>query len=236
MPDSLLIANRGEIACRIIRTARRLGCARSRCTQPRTATHCTRSWPTRRLRSGRPRRASATSMPGASCKRRARRAPRRSTRATASSPRTPPSHAPAAKPGGVRGSAGRGDRAHGLEERGTPVDGRGRRPGAAGLRRRGPVRRRARGRSAAARLPPARQADCGRRRQGMRIVRTRDELGEALAAARREALKAFGDPRLLLERFVEKGRHVEIQVFADTQGGACTCSSATARCSVATRR
>jgi 3-methylcrotonyl-CoA carboxylase alpha subunit len=51
-------------------------------------------------------------------------------------------------------------------------------------------------------------------------VRTRDELGEALAAARREALKAFGDPRLLLERFVEKGRHVEIQVFADTQGGA----------------
>jgi 3-methylcrotonyl-CoA carboxylase alpha subunit len=56
--------------------------------------------------------------------------------------------------------------------------------------------------------------------KGMRIVRTRGEIGEALAAARREALKAFGDPRLLLERFVEKGRHVEIQVFADTQGGA----------------
>ena len=56
--------------------------------------------------------------------------------------------------------------------------------------------------------------------KGMRIVRTRGELGEALAAARREALKAFGDPRLLLERFVEKGRHVEIQVFADTRGGA----------------
>jgi 3-methylcrotonyl-CoA carboxylase alpha subunit len=56
--------------------------------------------------------------------------------------------------------------------------------------------------------------------KGMRIVRTRGELGAALAAARREALKAFGDPRLLLERFVEKGRHVEIQVFADTRGGA----------------
>jgi 3-methylcrotonyl-CoA carboxylase alpha subunit len=56
--------------------------------------------------------------------------------------------------------------------------------------------------------------------KGMRIVRSRGELGEALAAARREALKAFGDPRLLLERFVEKGRHVEIQVFADTHGGA----------------
>jgi len=56
--------------------------------------------------------------------------------------------------------------------------------------------------------------------KGMRIVRSADELREALAAARREALKAFGDPRLLLERFVEKGRHVEIQVFADTHGGA----------------
>ena len=55
--------------------------------------------------------------------------------------------------------------------------------------------------------------------KGMRIVRGPAGLEEALAGARREALKAFGDPRLLLERFVEKGRHVEIQVFADAQGG-----------------
>jgi 3-methylcrotonyl-CoA carboxylase alpha subunit len=56
--------------------------------------------------------------------------------------------------------------------------------------------------------------------KGMRIVRSTGELAEALAGARREALKAFGDARLLLERFVEKGRHVEIQVFGDTHGGA----------------
>jgi len=56
--------------------------------------------------------------------------------------------------------------------------------------------------------------------KGMRVVREAGELAAALATARREALKAFGDPRLLLERFVEQGRHVEIQVFADTQGGA----------------
>jgi 3-methylcrotonyl-CoA carboxylase alpha subunit len=56
--------------------------------------------------------------------------------------------------------------------------------------------------------------------KGMRIVRAAAELGEALAGARREALKAFGDPKLLLERFVERGRHVEIQVFADTHGEA----------------
>jgi 3-methylcrotonyl-CoA carboxylase alpha subunit len=54
--------------------------------------------------------------------------------------------------------------------------------------------------------------------KGMRVVRSAQELGEALAGARREAEKAFGDSRLLLERFVEKGRHVEIQVFADAQG------------------
>jgi len=56
--------------------------------------------------------------------------------------------------------------------------------------------------------------------KGMRVVRSADELKDALAGARRESLKAFGDPRLLLERFVEIGRHVEIQVFADSQGGA----------------
>ena len=58
--------------------------------------------------------------------------------------------------------------------------------------------------------------------KGMRIVRAAPELGEALAGARREALKAFGDPKLLLERFVERGRHVEIQVFADTHAHLCT--------------
>jgi len=56
--------------------------------------------------------------------------------------------------------------------------------------------------------------------KGMRIVREAGELAEALAGARREALKAFGDDRVLLERFVEKGRHVEIQVFADAHGHA----------------
>jgi 3-methylcrotonyl-CoA carboxylase alpha subunit len=56
--------------------------------------------------------------------------------------------------------------------------------------------------------------------KGMRIVRAPDQLVEALASARREAAKAFSDDRLLLERFVEIGRHVEIQVFADNRGNA----------------
>jgi 3-methylcrotonyl-CoA carboxylase alpha subunit len=56
--------------------------------------------------------------------------------------------------------------------------------------------------------------------KGMRIVRSAEEFSEALAGARREAAKAFGDDRMLLERFVERGRHVEIQVFADAHGAA----------------
>ncbi len=54
--------------------------------------------------------------------------------------------------------------------------------------------------------------------RGMRIVRQTGEFAEALASARREAKSAFGDDAVLLERFVERGRHVEIQVFADTHG------------------
>ena len=51
--------------------------------------------------------------------------------------------------------------------------------------------------------------------RGMRIVRAASELEGALTAAGSEALKAFGDARVYLERYVERGRHVEIQLLAD---------------------
>ncbi|HSO41435.1 MAG TPA: biotin carboxylase N-terminal domain-containing protein, partial [Rhodospirillales bacterium] len=54
--------------------------------------------------------------------------------------------------------------------------------------------------------------------KGMRIAEAEGELPEALAAARREALAAFGDDALLIERYLDRPRHVEMQVFADTQG------------------
>jgi 3-methylcrotonyl-CoA carboxylase alpha subunit len=54
--------------------------------------------------------------------------------------------------------------------------------------------------------------------KGMQIVREERELPAALAAARRLAASAFGDGALLLERYLPAPRHVEVQVFADTHG------------------
>ncbi|HRI18135.1 MAG TPA: biotin carboxylase N-terminal domain-containing protein, partial [Burkholderiaceae bacterium] len=56
--------------------------------------------------------------------------------------------------------------------------------------------------------------------RGMRLVHGQDELVAAIAGARREAQSAFGDGTLMLERLIEGGRHIEIQVFADAHGNA----------------
>jgi acetyl-CoA/propionyl-CoA carboxylase, biotin carboxylase, biotin carboxyl carrier protein len=68
------------------------------------------------------------------------------------------------------------------------------------------------------RFPILVKAAAGGGGKGMRIVRNTAELPDALTAARREAESAFGDGTLLIERYVERGRHVEVQVFADAHG------------------
>ncbi len=62
------------------------------------------------------------------------------------------------------------------------------------------------------------KASAGGGGKGMRIVRKADELSYALDAARREAAGAFGDDTLLLERYIERPRHVEIQILGDHHG------------------
>ncbi|MBA4245641.1 MAG: 3-methylcrotonyl-CoA carboxylase [Pseudomonas sp.] len=54
--------------------------------------------------------------------------------------------------------------------------------------------------------------------KGMKVVERESELAEALASAQREAQSSFGDSRMLVEKYVLKPRHVEIQVFADRHG------------------
>ena len=54
--------------------------------------------------------------------------------------------------------------------------------------------------------------------KGMKVVERESELAEALLSAQREAQSSFGDARMLVEKYVLKPRHVEIQVFADQHG------------------
>lgn len=54
--------------------------------------------------------------------------------------------------------------------------------------------------------------------KGMHVVRRPEDLADAVATARREAASSFGDDTLLVEAYVEGGRHVEVQVFGDTHG------------------
>ncbi|MDG4815875.1 biotin carboxylase N-terminal domain-containing protein [Micromonospora sp. WMMD956] len=62
------------------------------------------------------------------------------------------------------------------------------------------------------------KASAGGGGRGMRIVADPAALAEAVASARREAAAAFGDGTVFVERYVERGRHVEVQVFGDTHG------------------
>jgi 3-methylcrotonyl-CoA carboxylase alpha subunit len=54
--------------------------------------------------------------------------------------------------------------------------------------------------------------------KGMRIVFSASEFPDALESAQREARKSFGDERVLVEKYIVRPRHVEVQVFGDTKG------------------
>ena len=64
------------------------------------------------------------------------------------------------------------------------------------------------------------KANAGGGGRGMRVVRERSQLAAAFTAAEREALACFGDSRLYLEKLVEGGRHIEVQIVGDRYGAA----------------
>jgi propionyl-CoA carboxylase alpha chain len=67
-------------------------------------------------------------------------------------------------------------------------------------------------------LPLLVKASAGGGGRGMRVVRALSELAEAVESARAEAGSAFGDPTVFCERWLETGRHIEVQVMADRHG------------------
>ncbi|HEV8495135.1 MAG TPA: biotin carboxylase N-terminal domain-containing protein, partial [Candidatus Angelobacter sp.] len=69
-------------------------------------------------------------------------------------------------------------------------------------------------------FPKLIKASLGGGGRGMRIVRNAGEFKEALAAAKGEAERAFGDGELLVEKYIEGARHVEVQIFGDHHGNA----------------
>ena len=221
MPESLLIANRGEIACRVIRTARRLGVRTIavHSTADRGALHA-------RLADV------AVEIGGAA----ARDSYLDAGRIIAAARET---GAAAIHPGygflSENAGFARACREAGIVFVGPPVDAILRMGSKSGARQLmaaagvpvlpgydGDDQSDARLQTEAQRLglPLLIKPTAGGGGKGMRVVRSAAEFAEALAGARREAARSFGDDRVLLERYVERGRHVEIQVFADRHGNA----------------
>jgi hypothetical protein len=62
------------------------------------------------------------------------------------------------------------------------------------------------------------KASAGGGGKGMRAVDKAEDFAAALASCKREAINSFGDDAVLIEKYVQRPRHIEIQVFGDTQG------------------
>ena len=67
-------------------------------------------------------------------------------------------------------------------------------------------------------FPVLLKASAGGGGKGMRVIRDEPAFSQALAGARREAAAAFGDTRMIVERYVTEPRHVEVQIIGDQHG------------------
>ena len=219
MFERLLIANRGEIACRVIRTARRLGIYTIAVFSDADAqaAHVALADEAHRIGPAEPRESylRIDAIVGAIAGSRAQAvhpgygflsesaAFARACEAAGATFVGP--SADAIEKMGCKAAA----RAL-MEACGVPVV-----PGYHGAAQSSPALRAA---AAAIGYPVLVKAAAGGGGRGMRVVRRPEDFDAATEGARREAASAFGDDRLILERYVERPRHVEVQVFGDRAG------------------
>ena len=84
-------------------------------------------------------------------------------------------------------------------------------------------------------IPCCWKASAGGGGKGMRVIEKAADFKEGLASCKREAINSFGDDKVLAEKYLQRPRHIEIQVFADAHGNWCICLSVIARSSVVTK-
>ena len=221
MISSVLIANRGEIARRVIRTARRLGVRTVAVFSDADAEALHVKEADAAVRIG-PPPVRESYLRGEAILEAARTAAarRRSTRAMASFPRMPISprrwkprawSGSAPPPASIRAMGLKDAAKRLMAQAGVPVT-----PGYLGDDQSPDVLAAEAGRIG---WPILIKAVAGGGGKGMRAVGRPEDFAEALAGAKREAASAFGDDRVLLEKLVAAPRHIEVQVFADAHGG-----------------
>ncbi len=80
------------------------------------------------------------------------------------------------------------------------------------------------------------KASAGGGGKGMRVIEKSADFKDALASCKREAINSFGDDKVLAEKYLQRPRHIEIQVFADTHAIAFICLNVIAPCNVVIKK
>jgi 3-methylcrotonyl-CoA carboxylase alpha subunit len=221
MFQSLLIANRGEIACRVIRTARRMG-LRSIAVfsdADETAQHVQMADEAIHIGAA-PARESYLNIPAiiAAAKRAAAEAIHPGYGFLSENPAFAEACAAAGiifvgpSAAAMRAMGSKGSAKALMEKAGVPLL-----PGYHGAEQDSAFLE---GEAVRIGFPLIIKAVAGGGGRGMRVVRAVADFTEALRAARQEGASAFGDDRVLIERYLERPRHIEVQVFGDSQGNA----------------
>ena len=221
MFQNLLIANRGEIACRIIRTARRMG-LRSIAVfsdADETAQHVQMADEAIHIGPA-PARESYLNIPGILAA--AKRAGADAIHPGYGFLSENPAFAEACAEAGIifvgpsadamRAMGSKGSAKALMEKAGVPLL-----PGYHGAEQDAAFLARE---AESIGFPLVIKAVAGGGGRGMRVVRAAVDFADALQSARQEGASAFGDDRVLIERYLERPRHIEVQVFGDSHGNA----------------